>query len=369
MNPSELFIRRPVTTTLLSLALVIFGVIAFRLLPVSNLPNIDFPTISVNASLPGANPETMAASVATPLERQFSAIPGLDSMTSTSSLGTTSITLSFELSRSIDAAAQDVQTAIAAASRQLPPGMPTPPTLKKVNPADSPVFFIALSSATLPISTVDQYAETQLAQSISAIDGAAAHGVFARTYTERSDLAVAAKNAIAAEAALMVQDGDAVIVHGGSTCFRLGERLAARNIRLCTNSMPLAAMLGEIGSCALTVVGGELHREPRILHGPTGGTPFFASKFFLSAQGVSERGLLESHPLLVDAISRFAECSDRIIALIDSSKFTTGARKLALPWSRIDTIITDDGLAAEHRAMLEAKGVEVRIAAVRTGEQ
>jgi DeoR family ulaG and ulaABCDEF operon transcriptional repressor len=204
---------------------------------------------------------------------------------------------------------------------------------------------------------------------ISAIDGAAAHGVFARTYTERSDLAVAAKNAIAAEAALMVQDGDAVIVHGGSTCFRLGERLAARNIRLCTNSMPLAAMLGEIGSCALTVVGGELHREPRILHGPTGGTPFFASKFFLSAQGVSERGLLESHPLLVDAISRFAECSDRIIALIDSSKFTTGARKLALPWSRIDTIITDDGLAAEHRAMLEAKGVEIRIAAVRSVEQ
>jgi len=203
---------------------------------------------------------------------------------------------------------------------------------------------------------------------ISAIDGAAAHGVFARTYTERSDLAVAAKNAIAAEAALMVQDGDAVIVHGGSTCFRLGERLAARNIRLCTNSMPLAAMLGEMGSCALTVAGGELHREPRILHGPVAGAPFFASKFFLSAQGVSERGLLESHPLLVDAITRFAECSDRIVALIDSSKFTAGARNLALPWSRIDTLITDDGLAAEHRAMLEAKGVEVRIAAVRTGE-
>lgn len=203
---------------------------------------------------------------------------------------------------------------------------------------------------------------------ISAIDGAAAHGVFARTYTERSDLAVAAKNAIAAEAALMVQDGDAVIVHGGSTCFRLGERLAARNIRLCTNSMPLAAMLGEIGSCALTVVGGELHREPRILHGPVGGTPFFASKFFVSAQGVSERGLLESHPLLVDAMSRFAESADRIIALIDSSKFTTGARKLALPWSRIDTLVTDDGLTPEDRSMLEAKGVEVRIAAVRTGE-
>jgi DeoR family ulaG and ulaABCDEF operon transcriptional repressor len=215
---------------------------------------------------------------------------------------------------------------------------------------------------------IDKLDEQGLARKVyggvSAIDGAAAHGVFARTYTERSDVAVAVKDAIAAEAALMVQDGDAVIVHGGSTCFRLGERIANRNIRLCTNSMPLAAMLGEVGSCALTVTGGELHREPRILHGTGGAAPFYASKFFLSAQGVSERGLLESHPLLVEAISRFAECADRIVALIDSSKFNSGARKLSLPWSRIDTLVTDNGLGAEHRAMVEAQGVEVRVANV-----
>ena len=141
MNPSELFIRRPVMTTLLTLAMVIFGVIGFVQLPVSNLPSVDFPTIMVTASLPGANPETMAAAVATPLERQFSAIPGLDSMNSTSSLGSTRITLTFALTRDIDAASQDVQTAIAAASRQLPPEMPSPPTPRKVNPT-KPVLTI-----------------------------------------------------------------------------------------------------------------------------------------------------------------------------------------------------------------------------------
>ncbi|MCG7349606.1 DeoR/GlpR family DNA-binding transcription regulator [Sphingomonas sp. ACRSK] len=202
---------------------------------------------------------------------------------------------------------------------------------------------------------------------ISAIDGAIAHGVFARTYVESSDIAIAAKEAIAAEAATMVQEGDAVIVHGGSTCFRLGERIARRTIRLCTNSMPLAAMLGESGTCALTVAGGELHREPRILHGAPA-APFYASKFFLSAQGVSERGLLESHPLLVDAAGRFAESADRIVALIDSSKFAVGARQLSLPWSRIDTLITDDGLADEHREMVEGKGVDIRIVRTRAGE-
>ena len=219
---------------------------------------------------------------------------------------------------------------------------------------------------------IDKLDEQGLARKVyggvSAIDGVAAHGVFARTYAERSDVAVAAKRAIGAEAALMVQDGDAVIVHGGSTCFRLGERLAGRNIRLCTNSMPLAAMLGESGSCALTVIGGELHREPRILHSTGSVIPFYASKLFLSAQGVGEAGLLESHPLLVETTSRLAECADHIVALIDSSKFTTGARKVSLPWSRIDTLVTDDGLTAEHRAMLDANGVEVRIANARAGE-
>ena len=204
---------------------------------------------------------------------------------------------------------------------------------------------------------------------ISAIDGAAAHGVFARTYAERSDVDVAIKRAIAAEAATMVQDGDTVIVHAGSTCFRLGELLATRNIRLCTNSMPLAAMLGQVGTCALTVMGGELHREPLILHGGSGAPSFYASKVFLSAQGVGEGGLLESHPLLVEATRRVAERADRVVALIDSSKFTTGARNLALPWSRIDTLVTDSGISEEDRAMLESNGVEVRVVAVGTDDQ
>jgi DeoR family ulaG and ulaABCDEF operon transcriptional repressor len=202
---------------------------------------------------------------------------------------------------------------------------------------------------------------------ISAIDGATAHGVFARTYAERSAVDVTIKDAIAAEAATMVQDGDAVIVHGGSTCFRLGERLARRNIRLFTNSMPLAAVIGETGTCALTVAGGELHREPLILHGAGSAEPFFASKFFLSAQGADERGLLESHPLLVDVATRYAACADRIVALVASSKFVVGARQVSLPWSRIDTIIVDDGLSPDHRAMLEDMGVELRIVATGTG--
>jgi len=178
MNLPELCIRRPVMTTLLMAAFVIFGVISYRALPVSELPSVDFPTISVNASLPGASPETMAAAVATPLEGQFSTIAGLDSMSSTSSQGSTSITLQFSLDRNIDAAAQDVQSAIAAAQRKLPPGMSSPPSFRKVNPADSPIFFIALSSPTLPLPLVNEYAETQLAQRISTINGVAQVLVF-----------------------------------------------------------------------------------------------------------------------------------------------------------------------------------------------
>src|SRR2546427_6699870 len=143
---SELFINRPITTTLVMVAFVLFGLLGYRALPVSDLPTVDYPTISVNASLPGANPETMAASVATPLERQFSGIAGIDSINSSNSQGSTSVTLQFNLSRNIDAAAQDVQTAISAALPQLPPDMPTPPGLRKVNPADSPILFLSLNS-------------------------------------------------------------------------------------------------------------------------------------------------------------------------------------------------------------------------------
>jgi hydrophobic/amphiphilic exporter-1 (mainly G- bacteria), HAE1 family len=173
MNITEPFIRRPVMTTLVMAGILLFGVIGFRSLPVSDLPNVDFPTIQVTAGLPGASPETMAASVATPLERQFSAIAGLDSINSTSSQGTTQITLQFALDRNIDAASQDVQTAIAAAARQLPPGMPSPPTLKKVNPADQPVLYLVLSSPTMPLTAVDEFAETLIAQRLSTISGVA----------------------------------------------------------------------------------------------------------------------------------------------------------------------------------------------------
>ena len=173
MQLPELCIRRPVMTTLLMAAFLIFGVIAYRALPVSELPSVDFPTISVTAMLPGASPETMAASVATPLEAQFSTISGLDNMSSTSARGATSITLQFSLERDIDAAAQDVQAAIAAAQRKLPPDMPTPPSYRKVNPADMPIFYVAMLSATLPLQTVNEYAETQLAQRISTVPGVA----------------------------------------------------------------------------------------------------------------------------------------------------------------------------------------------------
>src|SRR5487761_728521 len=155
MQIAENFIKRPVMTSLTMLAILLFGVIAYRGLAVS-----DLPTLTVSASLAGASPETMASAVATPLEKQFTTIAGLDSMTSTSSLASTSITLQFDLSRNIDAAAQDVQTAITAAANQLPPNMPTPPTFRKVNPADSPILFLAVTSPTLPLSEVDEYAET-----------------------------------------------------------------------------------------------------------------------------------------------------------------------------------------------------------------
>jgi HAE1 family hydrophobic/amphiphilic exporter-1 len=174
----ELFIRRPVLTTLLMAAILLFGAMAYRFLPVNDLPNVDFPTIQVIANLPGASPETMASAVATPLERQLSTIAGIDSMTSTSALGVSNITIQFTLSRSIDAAAQDVQAAIAKSAPLLPPSMPTPPIYQKVNPADQPVLYLALSSPTLPFYTVDEYAQTNLAQRISTISGVAQVFIF-----------------------------------------------------------------------------------------------------------------------------------------------------------------------------------------------
>lgn len=178
MNIAELFIRRPIMTTLVMAAILLVGILGYRSLAVSDLPNVDYPTIDVGADLPGASPDTMASAVATPLEKQFSTIAGIDSMTSTSRLGSTDITLQFDLSRNIDGAAQDVQAAISRVMGQLPPNMPSPPVFEKVNPADQPVYFLALSSKTLPLYVVDQYAETLLAQRISMVKGVAQVRVF-----------------------------------------------------------------------------------------------------------------------------------------------------------------------------------------------
>jgi hydrophobe/amphiphile efflux-1 (HAE1) family protein len=173
VNISELFIRRPIATSLLMGALALTGMAAFPLLPVAPLPQVDFPTVQVSAQLPGASSDTMASTVAAPLERQFGQIPGITQMTSISVLGSTSITLQFELNRNIDAAAQDVQAAITAAGRQLPTTLTTPPTYRKVNPADSPILILAAHSDTLPLTVVDDFADTVIAQRISQISGVA----------------------------------------------------------------------------------------------------------------------------------------------------------------------------------------------------
>ena len=165
-------------TALVMMGILLFGIAGYRTLPVSDLPNIDFPTLQVQANLPGASPENMAASVATPLERQFSTVPGVDSMTSLSGRGQTNVTLQFDLNRNIDAAAQDVQNAISAVARKLPPNMPAPPTVQKVNPADQPILFVALTSATISPQAVDDYAETVIAPRVSTLSGVAQVAVF-----------------------------------------------------------------------------------------------------------------------------------------------------------------------------------------------
>ena len=178
MNVSRIFIDRPVMTALITAAILLFGIVGYRTLPVAALPSVDYPTIQVSAGLPGADPETMATSVATPLERQFSTIAGIESMSSSSSQGGTSITIQFSLDRNIDAAAQDVQAAISAATGSLPPGMPHPPTYQKVNPAEQAILYLALTSDTLPLYVVDDFAETKVAQRISMTGGVSQVQVF-----------------------------------------------------------------------------------------------------------------------------------------------------------------------------------------------
>jgi len=212
VNISEPFILRPVMTTMVMSALIIFGIVAYFNLPVSELPNVDFPTISVSADLPGADPQTMAAAVATPLERQFSAIPGVTSMDSTNSTGSTRITLQFDLDRDIDSAAQDVQTAISQSVRRLPNNMPSPPSLRKVNPADFAIIYLALSADQLPLTQLDEYAETRVAQQISTIPGVAQVLVFgSQKYAVRLHMnpyAMAARNLSLAQVQKAIQEGN-----------------------------------------------------------------------------------------------------------------------------------------------------------------
>src|SRR5438270_12938127 len=178
MTLSELCIRRPVMTTLMTASIIAFGVFGFRLLPVSALPKVDFPTIAVTATFPGGSADAMAASVAGPIERQLSTIAGISSMSSTSSQGTTSIVIQFDLNRNIDAAALDVQTALTVAQRRLPIEMTVPPSFRKVNPGEAPVVFISAFSPTLPLSTVDEYAEVVVAQQMSQVPGVALVDVY-----------------------------------------------------------------------------------------------------------------------------------------------------------------------------------------------
>ena len=242
MNLCELFIRRPVMTTLIMAAILLFGIFAYRALPVSDLPNVDFPTVVVSATLPGADPDTMASAVATPLERQFSTIAGVDSMTSTSVQGSTQITLQFNLARDLDAAAQDVQAAISMAAGQLPPDMPNLPSYRKVNPADQPILYMALTSPTLPLSTVDEYAQTLIAQRISMVNGVAQVQVFgSQKYAVRVQLdpkALANRGIGIDEVADAIRDANVNLptgtLWGSHQAFALqasGQLLAAANYR------------------------------------------------------------------------------------------------------------------------------------------
>jgi HAE1 family hydrophobic/amphiphilic exporter-1 len=236
MNLSKPFIERPVMTTLVMAALVIFGAYGYSSLPVSDLPNVDFPTISVFANLPGADPDTMASSVASPLENQFSTINGIDQMTSTSTQGSTQIQLQFALDRSLDGAAQDVQSAISAATRNLPKALPQPPTFRKQNPADIPIMFVAMSSSTLKPSEVDEYAETLLARQLSTIEGVAQVGVFG-----------------SAKYAVRIQADPSALATRQIGIDKLVNAVAAANVNLATGALN--------GSTRSTVIhtGGQLN--------------------------------------------------------------------------------------------------------------
>src|SRR6202453_2454761 len=237
MSLPELCIRRPVMTSLLMLSFVVFGLFAYRQLPVSALPRVDYPTISVSSQLPGASPDTMASSVAGRLERAFATIPGITMMTSSSALGTTNIVMQFDLDRNIDGAALDVQSNISATLRKLPPQLPAPPSFQKLNPADSPILFIALVSKTLPLTKVDAYAEQVFSEQISQITGV-------------SQVLVFGQQKFAVRVAV---DPDAAAARG-LTLENVSAAVAAAN-----SSTPVGALLGARQNVTVDATGQLLH--------------------------------------------------------------------------------------------------------------
>ncbi len=282
MSVTELFIRRPVMTTLLMLGILFFGVMGYRLLPVSDLPNVDFPTITVTAGLPGASPETMASSVATPLERQFASIEGLDSMSSSSALGSTRITLQFDLSRNISNAAQDVQAAISRSAPQLPIGMPSPPTYLKVNPSAAPILYLSLTSTTLPLSTVTDYGQTLLSERISMVSGVADVLVFgSQKFAVRAQLDPKVLSAMGigfGEVATAIADGNVTLptgsLSGAHVAFTIqasGQLTDASEFRslIVTYRDGSPVRLGQLGDVINSVendkVGGWLNGVPAVI--------------------------------------------------------------------------------------------------------
>jgi hydrophobic/amphiphilic exporter-1 (mainly G- bacteria), HAE1 family len=282
MNVAEPFIRRPVMTTLFMAGILLFGVIAYRALPVSDLPNVDRPTIQVFATLPGASPDTMASAVATPLEKQFSTIAGIDAMTSTSSQGFSTVSLQFDLSRNIDAAAQDVQAAISRAAPLLPQNMPSPPTFQKTNPADQPILYMSVSSPTMPLSQVDEYAETNLSERISMIKGVAQVTVYgSQKYAVRIQVdprALASRKIGIDEVSAAVQQGNVNLptgtlsgAHKAFTVQANGQLLSADGYRplivAYRNGLPVR--LGDLGIVADSVEGNRVaswyNNEPSIV--------------------------------------------------------------------------------------------------------
>ncbi|MGA2491741.1 MAG: efflux RND transporter permease subunit [Roseiarcus sp.] len=322
MTLPELCIRRPVMTSLLMLSFVVFGLFGYRQLPVSALPRVDFPTISVSASLPGASPDTMASSVAGPLERAFATIPGINMMTSSSALGTTNIVMQFDLDRNIDGAALDVQSNISATLRKLPPQLPAPPSFRKINPADSPVLFIALVSKTLPLSQVDDYAEQVFANQISQISGVAQVLVFGQQKF----------------AVRIAVDPDAAAARG-LTLEQVNAAVAAAN-----SSTPVGALLGKRQNVTVDVTGQMTHAADyqNLVVAWRNGAPVRLSEIanvYDSVENKQIAGWSGGDPAIVLAVFRQSDANT--VQVVDSVKARIPYYQSQLP-PTIDTQVLND---------------------------